>query len=86
MITVLILIPAFYWLLYETYWLTIRLPIGEYPSQNIKIIDLLPIIIVTQIICQTFRKLCPNSPSTKVHRIHHIFKKLLPPQLPQYLR
>ncbi len=84
MIVLLILLPVFYWLLYETYWLTIRLPMGKSPipiKTNLKsIMRQIPLLIYTGFLIATILR------GYFGIKWYHIFKKLLPPPLPTYLR
>lgn len=86
MLLLLILIPAFYWLLYETYWLTIRLPFGKCTTISLEsLVNIIPpIVLAGYLIANVFYGF---GRFTKKYKLSFsLFRKLLPPKLPEYLR
>ena len=82
MISLIIIVSiAFYWLLYETYWLTINLIVGKYERYHPKtLIEIALLIYCAVILIGKIKSMMPKSKDQKQKKQHwySIFKKLLP--------
>jgi len=79
---ILILFLLFYWLLYETYWLMIRLPIGK-PSKALTLSEVEPIILTSMIIIGILKSMFGMKRTLKQQqgrRWYDIFRIILPPR------
>ena len=83
---IIIISLAFYWLLHETYWLTIRLPIGMKKLYHPKTMtetmaEVIPIVFAAVIILGLLKSLMPKGAKEmqkEKQRWYHIFRKFLP--------
>ncbi len=65
---IIIMLLAFYWLMYETQWLTVRLPFGKPPTANLLIRELLPLVVAVLILAtvvKSIKKGCCLAPGGK---------------------
>jgi len=80
--SILVIVFAFAWLLYETKWLTVRLLISE-PYYPKIIAELVPLICASMIIFSVLRRFTSTTKRKQEKKQHwyYIFRKLLPTKI-----